>query len=62
MNRRTFGKITLLGTLGALARAGDAKPQALSAAPKADSAGPYEPTLSSLRRHPTPDWFHDVRF
>jgi alpha-L-fucosidase len=62
MNRRTFGKLTLLGTLGTLAGAGKSEAQALVSGTKAKGEGAYKPTLSSIARHVTPEWLNDVKF
>jgi len=62
MNRRTFGKLTLLGTLGALAGAAGADAEEPPQGPGAKGPGNFKPTLRSIRRHATPDWFQDVKF
>jgi alpha-L-fucosidase len=62
MNRRTFGKITFLGALGALAGKGGAKADSAVTDSKRKAERPYEPTLRSLARHPTPEWFDDIKF
>jgi alpha-L-fucosidase len=59
MNRRTFGKLTLLGSLGALAGGADT---GASPDPGAKSPRDYKPTLRSIRRHAAPEWFDDVKF
>lgn len=61
MNRRTFGKLTVLGALAALAKGGSAQGQGADSAGKPAAAGPYQPTLKSLRRHATPEWFQDLK-
>ncbi|HZZ20530.1 MAG TPA: alpha-L-fucosidase, partial [Opitutaceae bacterium] len=61
MNRRTFGRLTVLGALGALA---GATAEAAAPTPVSDNSSRknYRPTLSSLRSHPSPEWFDDVKF
>jgi alpha-L-fucosidase len=62
MNRRTFGKLTFLGTLGALAGAGGAEAPPAAPDSKREGKRAYEPALRSLGRHATPEWFDDIKF
>ena len=62
MNRRTFNKLTFLGTLAALTRGARAEAQTGGADQRAQRAGGFKPTLRSLGRHGPPEWFQDVKF
>lgn len=63
MNRRTFNKLTMFGTMAALTRWDSAEAQT-GDGDKESSKGPrsYNPTLKSIRRHATPEWVQDVKF
>ena len=62
MNRRTFGKLTFFGALAALARGVEVESKSDAPGPIARIPTVFKPTLMSLRRHPTPEWLHDVKF
>lgn len=62
MNRRAFGKLTILGALAALAKGAglEARTGGPEKGPK--GAGAYRPTLKSIGRHAAPEWFDDAKF
>ncbi len=62
VNRRTFNKLTFLGTLAALTRGVRAEAQTGGPERRAQRAGGFKPTLRSLGRHGPPEWFEDVKF
>ncbi|HXQ81238.1 MAG TPA: alpha-L-fucosidase [Opitutaceae bacterium] len=62
MNRRTFGKLSLLGAMAALTKGANAQAQPAGSDERAKGAGAYKPTLKSIGRHTAPEWFHDAKF
>ncbi|MFA5057549.1 MAG: alpha-L-fucosidase [Opitutaceae bacterium] len=64
MNRRTFSKLTIVGALATLAKgaAVGGQNKGSDQTSRSGHPGAYRPTLSSIRRHATPEWFHDLKF